>query len=225
MCVCVISSEAIPSWQNITADEMYTSQLVGCLEAINTGVTTVVDFSNAINTPEHALRMIEATKLSGIRSHYCYGVSDITGIPDSNATNASDTNTTTNFQLEQLQSLTAQSNDGKLTDLITLGLSYDKIALPIQPQDDIAHQYIISLARNLSLSPITTHAVGEPFGSLGAPEGVVVRPIKIWNDLGLLGGDMLFAHANNLVDSKANGEEWELLRKFGAGVASTPVVS
>lgn len=51
--------------------DMYLSQLSGLAEAINCGVTTVMDHSHAVTTLDRARQCIKATVESGIRSIYC----------------------------------------------------------------------------------------------------------------------------------------------------------
>jgi 5-methylthioadenosine/S-adenosylhomocysteine deaminase len=54
-------------------DDVYVGNVLGAYEALNAGVTTVVDWCNCVNTPEHADGAISALKETGIRAVYGYG--------------------------------------------------------------------------------------------------------------------------------------------------------
>ena len=56
------------------ADDVYIANLMGALEAINAGVTTLLDWSHVNNTPEHADAAIQGLTDSGIRAVYAHGV-------------------------------------------------------------------------------------------------------------------------------------------------------
>ncbi|KZS87886.1 Metallo-dependent hydrolase [Sistotremastrum niveocremeum HHB9708] len=195
---------------HITVDEAYIGQLAGCLEAINAGVTTVVDHAHVINTPDHAPALIDATIKSGIRSKFCYtrGTAPSSISPWAYANDAE----ARVWQMKQIEEL-AQKDHGRLSDRVELGLAYDSYAPghgPLQP-----HREVLSLARKYGLSPITTHYVGGPQQSFR-------HSIKDWDEAGLLAGDVLFSHANGLTHPRADPEEWELLKKYGASIGATP---
>lgn len=50
-----------------TAEDVYVGNYVGALEALDAGVTTILDFSHCNNTPEHADKAIEGLIDGGIR--------------------------------------------------------------------------------------------------------------------------------------------------------------
>src|SRR5262245_48744796 len=56
------------------AEDVYIANLMGALEAINAGITTLLDWSHVNNTPEHADAAIEGLAHSGIRAVYAHGV-------------------------------------------------------------------------------------------------------------------------------------------------------
>ena len=56
-----------------TADDMYVANHIGALEALDGGVTTLVDWSHNNNTPEHADACVKGLRDSGIRAVYAYG--------------------------------------------------------------------------------------------------------------------------------------------------------
>ena len=58
---------------NYRPDDVYAANLWGALECINAGITTLVDWSHIMNTPEHADAAIKALQESGIRSVFAYG--------------------------------------------------------------------------------------------------------------------------------------------------------
>ena len=54
-------------------EDVYVGNYVGALEALNAGVTTIVDFSHCNNSPEHADAAVEGLRTAGIRALHCYG--------------------------------------------------------------------------------------------------------------------------------------------------------
>ncbi len=56
-----------------TAEDVYAGNYAGALEALDAGVTTILDFSHCNNTPEHADRAIDGLADAGIRATFAYG--------------------------------------------------------------------------------------------------------------------------------------------------------
>ena len=54
-------------------DDVYIGNLVGAFEALNAGVTTIVDFSHCNNTPAHSDAAVHGLADAGIRAIYGYG--------------------------------------------------------------------------------------------------------------------------------------------------------
>ncbi|KAF4943305.1 hypothetical protein FSARC_14953 [Fusarium sarcochroum] len=57
-------------------EEMYTSALVGALEALDSGVTTILDSCESFHSGSHADAELQGLKDSGIRAFYCFGMSE-----------------------------------------------------------------------------------------------------------------------------------------------------
>lgn len=57
----------------IDAEDLKMATLVGSLEALDAGVTTILDCCDCVNTPQHAEAAIGSLRESGIRSIYAYG--------------------------------------------------------------------------------------------------------------------------------------------------------
>ena len=55
-------------------DDVYSANLVGALEALNAGVTTLLDWSHVNNTPDHSDEAIRGLTDAGIRAVYAHGV-------------------------------------------------------------------------------------------------------------------------------------------------------
>jgi 5-methylthioadenosine/S-adenosylhomocysteine deaminase len=56
-----------------TPQDAYIGNLVGALDQINSGVTTLFDWCHIVNTPAHADAAVDALKESGIRAVFAYG--------------------------------------------------------------------------------------------------------------------------------------------------------
>lgn len=55
-------------------DDAYVGNFAGAIEALNAGVTTIVDHSHIINSPEHADEALRGLVDSGIRAVFCFGL-------------------------------------------------------------------------------------------------------------------------------------------------------
>jgi 5-methylthioadenosine/S-adenosylhomocysteine deaminase len=56
-----------------SAEDVYAGNYVGSLEALDAGVTTVLDFSHCNNTPEHADAALQGLRDAGLRATFAYG--------------------------------------------------------------------------------------------------------------------------------------------------------
>ncbi|UUU19629.1 amidohydrolase family protein [Streptomyces sp. DSM 40750] len=53
--------------------DIHAATLVGALDALDAGITTLIDYSHALHTPEHADAAIDALHTSGLRTVFGYG--------------------------------------------------------------------------------------------------------------------------------------------------------
>ena len=60
-------------------EDIFIGNLLGCLGALDAGTTTLLDWSHALNTPEHADAAVSALRQSGIRAVFAYGWSRADG--------------------------------------------------------------------------------------------------------------------------------------------------
>jgi len=58
---------------NCSAEDVYAGNYLGALEALDAGVTTILDFSHCNNTPEHADGALQGLLDAGIRAIFAYG--------------------------------------------------------------------------------------------------------------------------------------------------------
>jgi 5-methylthioadenosine/S-adenosylhomocysteine deaminase len=168
-----ILGQAAPAF---TPEDTYAGNLLGVLEGLDTGITTMVDWSHALNTPDHADAAFDALAESGARAVLAHGnTSAIWGAPDSRA-DWSD--------LARLRNGRGSSND----QLVTLAAALRG--------PDFAHMDVTvadwNAARDLGLR-ITVHAGAGAFTQ---------RPVAGLNEHGLLGPDTTYAHCCRLHDDE-----------------------
>lgn len=60
----------------VDVEDIHTASLVGALEAIDSGVTTLLDCVEAPTSRQHAEANLQALKDSGMRAFFCYGMGD-----------------------------------------------------------------------------------------------------------------------------------------------------
>jgi cytosine/adenosine deaminase-related metal-dependent hydrolase len=149
-------------------EDVYIGNLLGAVEALDSGVTTLWDWANVMHTPEHADAAVTALLDSGIRAVFGYGTPW-----DEHATWYAD-------EVRRVARQRLASRD----QLVTLGLGTRH---PHNTSAD-AMRANIEIGRELAV-PISLH-VG--FGAAGVRQRGVAR----LRDLDLLGPDLIFVHCS-----------------------------
>jgi 5-methylthioadenosine/S-adenosylhomocysteine deaminase len=179
-------------------EDVYAGNYLGSLEAIDAGVTTVLDWSHINNTPEHADEAIRGLRDARLRSVYCYG--------NPNTSLADWWYTSTLKAPEDIRRVRDEyfsSDDGLLTLAMGArgpGFCTDEV---------VRHDW--ELARDVG-APISVHVGMGPFAGR-------FSMVKQLNDLGLLGPDTTYIHCNYLSD-----EEFQLIADSDGKVSIAPTV-
>lgn len=175
----------------------------GALECLNAGITTLVDWSHIMNTPDHADAAIEGLADTGIRSVFAFG-----------------------FPNTSLQTWwfgpdwggSVETIDGDLARKVRARLSDDSALITMALatrgtnfcKPDVV-RYEWELARDLGIN-ITVHVAMDRFGyTKGQLTGL--------RDMGLLYPNTTYIHASHLTD-----EEWLLVRDSGGNVSLAPQI-
>jgi cytosine/adenosine deaminase-related metal-dependent hydrolase len=180
-------------------EDVWLGNHVGALEALNAGITTMVDHCHILNSPDHSDAAVAGLKDSGIRGVFCYGFFDnppqwpgARAMPDG----------WRDADVRRVRAEHFAADD----DPLVFGFAPAEVtAMPF----DLACAEI-ALARELSAHRISMHV------SMGAYDagGQFVR---LLGEAGLLGEDMLFVHGASLTN-----EELRYMRESGAGLSVTP---
>lgn len=175
-----------------SSDDMYIANLIGALEALDAGITTLVDWSHNNNTPDHADAALDGILASGIRSVFAYGNSNDEWLPVSDVPHSHD--------VKRI----AREHFSSRDQLVTLAMALRG------PQFSTAEvtRHDFELAREIGI-PITVH-VGDGLWGLSDPVGELHR-------MGQLGPDITFVHANTIADA-----EFDLIRESGGAVSVAP---
>jgi cytosine/adenosine deaminase-related metal-dependent hydrolase len=193
-------------WQGIRAmfgplyepDDVYLANLLGALEALDAGVTTLVDWSHIMNSPAHADAAIQGLRDSGMRAVFAHGTPTDGRTTDwyvaSSIRHPDD--------IRRIRSEHFPHDDG----LVTLAMAARG------PQNCVldATEHDWNLARELGLR-ITVHTGSGRWGK--------VRPIEQLHSRGLLGPDTTYVHCNSLSD-----DELKLIADTGGTVSISPEV-
>lgn len=176
-----------------TPEHVYLANLVGALEALDTGVTALCDFSHIMNSPEHTEAAIQGLTDAGIRGVFCYGFYDV---PTRHRSFAGHEDRLKHAgEVARLFERTAGPR-------LRFGLALTEFGLVGPDQTDSE----IDIAREHG-ALITLHV-----GTFGSPHGIADLDRR-----GRLGPDMLHVHANMCSD-----RELERLVESGGGLSVTP---
>ncbi|OYD08303.1 amidohydrolase family protein [Paludifilum halophilum] len=179
-------------------EDVYIGNLLGALEALDSGVTTLLDWS-MINSPDHADEMIRGLKEAGIRAVFAHG----TPLLEAEAYWSKESQLRHPEDCVRVKEQYFSSND----QLLTMGLA---IRGPeFSSWESTLHD--IHLARELGV--ICSMHIG--FGSWGS----VDRSIEKMYKARLLAPDLNLVHLNTISD-----EEFRLIEETGASVSVTPEI-
>lgn len=174
-------------------EDVFISVLVGALEAIDAGITTMCDFCHIMNSPAHADAAFDAFNQSGMRAVLGYGFYDVPLDQPAFRSHA-----------ERLDDLRRWLRHFGAVDgarlLPGVALTEANLVTPEQTRAEI------ETARALGLR-ITAH-----MGTLSTPDAVARL-----HQAGLLGPDILHVHCNLSRD-----DELALIRDSGGHVCVTP---
>jgi cytosine/adenosine deaminase-related metal-dependent hydrolase len=181
-----------------TADDVYLGNHVGALEALDAGITTLVDHCHILNTPDHAEEAVRGLQDAGIRAIFCYGTyvnqprvpMDVPSDPNWRADTA-----------KRLRNGRLSSDSG----LVRFGFAPE-----VETMSPEAVSAELSLARSLQAAAISCHA------GVGAYDKGQ-RTVEHLGKAGLLGPDLLFIHGAAFTDG-----ELDLIRSSGGGISATP---
>jgi cytosine/adenosine deaminase-related metal-dependent hydrolase len=191
----VVLDQLAPAYR---PEDVYAGNYLGSLEAIDAGVTTVLDWSHINNTPEHSDEAIRGLRDARVRAVYCYG--------NPNTSLADWWYTSTLEAPEDIRRVRDQYFSGE-DGLLTLAMGTRG---PGFCTDEVVrHDW--ELAREVG-APISVHVGMGPFAGR-------FSMVSHLNDLGLLGSDTTYIHCNYLSD-----EEFRLIADTGGKVSVSPTV-
>ncbi|SDI50361.1 Cytosine/adenosine deaminase [Paraburkholderia steynii] len=182
--------------KNFTPDDVYLSTLTGAREQLESGVTTVFDWANILNTPDHADRVIDALNDSGIRAVLGHGTPGADFCTWRESTRLRHHDDVARVRRQRLS-----SND----TLVTLGLAVrgpDFATLEATRAD-------IRLARSLDIMS----SMHVAFGTCGG----YVPNVRRLGEAGLLGPDINLTHGNRL-----GNDEIRMAVDLGTSITVTP---
>ena len=179
-------------------EDVYAGNYLGALEAIDAGITTLLDWSHINNTPEHTDEAIRGLRDARVRAVYCYG--------NPNTSLADWWYTSTLESPEDIRRVRDQyfsSDDGLLT--LAMGTRGPGFCTP----EVVKHDW--ELARDVG-APISVHVGMGPYAGRFA----MVSQLA---ELGLLGPDTTYIHCNYLSD-----DEFRLVAETGGKISISPSV-
>jgi cytosine/adenosine deaminase-related metal-dependent hydrolase len=179
---------------NYTPDDVYIGNKLGALEALNAGVTTLLDFSHCNNSPDHSDAAVTGLRDSGIRGLFSYGFFD-----------SSPETTTFASHAERVQDFERIVDTYSGEARLTFGVALTEVGLIPWPET-VAE---IQAARRMG-GRIAVHT-GCFWGS------VVNTGIKEMAAAGLLGPDHVHIHGMTLDE-----EDWQLLSEAGVHISIAP---
>lgn len=219
-----------------TPEDAYIAQLCGALEALNAGVTAVLDHYHLANTPEHVHAGWLASSHSGLRTVFAMGTNQVATFPraalrrkgisgaallDTRELVFEETPWQRAVFDEYVQEV-HERGEGRIADkggsrmatqpsepVVRVGLALDRWKKMAGGE----LEGFVSSARRLPATPITLHVSNGVFN--GKTDEPLVQPrLKA-----ILGPDVVLSHANMLQDG-----ELALAAKLNVKLSATPEV-
>jgi cytosine/adenosine deaminase-related metal-dependent hydrolase len=183
-------------------EDAYLGNYAGFLEALNAGVTTIVDHSHIMNTPDHADEVVRSFMDSGIRGIFCYGLFGNVK-PEDKVTYISIFNPKWHY------------DDARRIKKKYFNADYDRVMMGISLAESDFFEIEISridlnFGREIGAKRISAH-VGM------AALNMWTRYIERLERSHLMGEDLLFIHGSGLTK-----HELDICAKYKAAVINTP---
>jgi cytosine/adenosine deaminase-related metal-dependent hydrolase len=179
--------------------DAYLGNLAGALEALDAGITTIIDHSHIMNSPEHADEAIRGLRDAGIRGIFCYG---LFANPSQHPFRM-DFDPGWRFDDARRVRRDILSSDDTL---LAMGLAPNEVEAT--PFDASCAE--IRFAREIGAHRISCHVAMGNYDRGG-------RFVERLHGAGLLADDLLFVHGSALTD-----DEIGHVADAGAGISSTP---
>jgi 5-methylthioadenosine/S-adenosylhomocysteine deaminase len=177
-------------------EDIYAGNYVGALEALDAGVTSVLDFSHCNNTPDHADEAVRGLEEAGIRGVFAYGF-----YPVPLAEPYFDTHDARLADARRVRGEHFAAGDG----LLKMGVALTELGLV--PLESTRRE--IQTARELDVL-VTAH-----IGTIADPR--LPREVEILHREGLLDARQVHVHCNACSDA-----ELRLIADAGASISVTP---
>ena len=178
------------------ADDVYAGNYVGALEALDAGVTCVLDFSHCLSSPDHSDEAVRGLREAGIRGTFAYGMYPVplaepvfAGVEERAA------------DARRVREAHFSSDD----ELLRMGVALTELGL-VPWETTLAE---VALAGELD-ALLTAH-IGTVWSDRRRPE------VALLDAAGLLGRRQVHVHCN-----ACSGRELDLLANAGASVSVTP---
>jgi cytosine/adenosine deaminase-related metal-dependent hydrolase len=184
--------------------DMYAGNYLGGLDAINSGVTTIVDYCHNLLGPDHAHASVTGLRDSGVRALYGHGMVPVTSNTWGEAKGGVDDGPNVN-EFETRASWAREIKGEYFSSdhqLLRMGIAPQELA--IAPASEVKLEF--ELARELG-ARITLHA-----NQVLVPR--LFKDVEVLHEHGLLGNDLLLVHCTFNTD-----HEWELLRDTGTTIS------
>ena len=176
-----------------TPEDNYIGNLLGALDSLDSGVTTLYDWSHNNNSPAHADAVIQGLRDAGLRAVFGYGNSNAEWFPPSDLpTNYAD--------LRRVRKEQLSSDDGLITMAVaSRGPQFATLDIT---EDDF------KVARELGIR-ITVH-VGDGLWGMS-------KPVEQMHERKMLGPDVTYVHTNTI-----NDREFQIIGETGGTASIAP---
>ena len=191
-----LREKVAPHYQPV---DVFAATLAGMAEALDCGITTVLDWAHIMNSPAHADASVAALRASGARAVFGYGAPN-----DADAARWWSNSDRPHPEDARRIRHDVLADDGAL---VTMALAARPPHL-VQPRV-MRHDW--ALGRELGLRIVVDGGIG---GGLWGPRSYPLRQLR---DAGLLGPDTTYVHCNNLED-----DEYAAIAESGGSVSLSP---
>ncbi len=178
---------------HFTPEDIAVANHAGAIEALDAGITTLVDYSHAIMTPAHADAALDGLEAAGGRALFAYGYAPGPVTSDALPDHAARIRDAGRLRRTRL------STDDRL---VRMGIALTEMQVPWEQSRDE-----IRSARDLGV-PITLHCSAWP---------VEKSEVQLLLQEDLLGPDLLFVHC-----TFSSEDDLRAIRDSGGAISATP---